>query len=48
MNAFIATIDTALSGAVTDMTGFWGTVYDLKVAIVIALIGVGLLAKLRR
>lgn len=42
-----AAVDTELSGAVTDTTTFWGTVYDLKLAIMIAGIGLAFLAKVK-
>lgn len=42
-----AAVDTELSGAVTDTTTFWGTVYDLKLAILIAGVGLAFLAKLK-
>jgi len=42
-----AAVDTVLAGAVTDTKSFWESVYDLKLAILIAVIGLAFLAKIR-
>jgi len=42
-----ATIDTALSGAVTDMTSYWGTVSALVVTVVLFGIGIAFAKRLK-
>jgi len=43
-----AAVDTALSGAVTDVTTFWGTILDLLIAVAIAGVAITFFLKLRR
>lgn len=43
----LATIDTALSGAVTDMTAYWGTVSALVVTVVLFGIGIAFAKRLK-
>lgn len=42
-----AAVDTALSGAVTDYSGFWTTIYNLKITIALGVIGVVWLKRIR-
>jgi len=42
-----AAVDTALSGLVTDMTTYWGTIQTLVLAVVIFGIGIAFAKRLR-
>lgn len=42
-----AAVDTALSGGVTDIGTFWDSIYDLKLVVAIAIIGIAWFKKLR-
>jgi len=43
-----AAIDTAISGAVTDVSGLWDTIKALLIAVTIAIIAIAYLRKLKR
>lgn len=42
-----AAVDTALSGAVTDMTNYWGTVSALVITVVLFGIGIAFAKRLK-
>jgi len=43
----MAAVDTALSTGVTDLGTFWDSIYDLKLLVAIALIGLAWFKKVR-